>query len=108
MDILYVVMPAYNEEDNIEEVVSSWYPVLEGKDPLSRLVVADGFENRGIGRLMILAIMDRLKRMGFKSCRYLVADNNVPALRSYQKLEFSKVGETDLFGCHFLCFEKGL
>ena len=41
MDILYVVMPAYNEEDNIEEVVSSWYPVLEGKDPLSRLVVAD-------------------------------------------------------------------
>lgn len=41
MDILYVVMPAYNEEENIEEVVSSWYPILEGKDPLSRLVVAD-------------------------------------------------------------------
>ena len=41
MDILYVVMPAYNEEENIEEVVSSWYPVLEGKDPMSRLVVAD-------------------------------------------------------------------
>ena len=41
MDILYVVMPAYNEEENIEAVVSSWYPVLEGKDPASRLVVAD-------------------------------------------------------------------
>ena len=41
MDILYVVMPAYNEEENIEEVVSSWYPVLDGKDPMSRLVVAD-------------------------------------------------------------------
>ncbi len=34
-------MPAYNEEANIEEVVSSWYPVLEGKSPESRLVVAD-------------------------------------------------------------------
>lgn len=34
-------MPAYNEKDNIEEVVSSWYPVLEGKNPSSRLVVAD-------------------------------------------------------------------
>lgn len=34
-------MPAYNERDNIEEVVSSWYPVLEGKNPSSRLVVAD-------------------------------------------------------------------
>lgn len=31
MDILYVVMPAYNEEENIEEVVKSWYKVLEGK-----------------------------------------------------------------------------
>ena len=34
-------MPAYNEKDNIEEVVSSWYPVLEGKSPESRIVVAD-------------------------------------------------------------------
>ena len=41
MDTLYLVMPAYNEEENIEEVVSSWYPVLEGKSPESRLVVAD-------------------------------------------------------------------
>ena len=34
-------MPAYNEKDNIEEVVTSWYPVLEGKSPDSRLVIAD-------------------------------------------------------------------
>ena len=41
MDILYIVMPAYNEEANIEAVVRSWYPNLEGKDRNSRLVVAD-------------------------------------------------------------------
>ena len=41
MDTLYVVMPAYNEKDNIEDVVTSWYPVLEGKNPASRLVIAD-------------------------------------------------------------------
>ncbi|MBQ0012561.1 MAG: glycosyltransferase family 2 protein [Clostridiales bacterium] len=41
MDNLYVVMPAYNEEANIEEVVKAWYPVLEGKGEGSRLVVAD-------------------------------------------------------------------
>lgn len=34
-------MPAYNEEDNIEGVVTSWYKVLAGKAPESRLVVAD-------------------------------------------------------------------
>lgn len=41
MDILYIVMPAYNEEANIEAVVRQWYPVLEGKDNQSRIVVAD-------------------------------------------------------------------
>ncbi len=32
MDKLYLVMPAYNEEDNIEAVVRSWYPVFEASD----------------------------------------------------------------------------
>lgn len=43
MDILYMVMPAYNEEDAIGEVIEEWYPVVErhhgnGK---SRMVVID-------------------------------------------------------------------
>lgn len=42
MDSLYIVMPAYNEEENIESVVRQWYPILEGKAEDSRLVVADG------------------------------------------------------------------
>lgn len=41
MDSLYVVMPAYNEEANIESVVRQWYPVLAGKAENSRLVIAD-------------------------------------------------------------------
>ena len=42
MDKLYVEMPTYNEEANIRDVVRSWYPVLEGKNDESRLVIADG------------------------------------------------------------------
>lgn len=41
MDTIYVVMPAYNEEENIESVVKQWYPVLSGKNEKSRLVIAD-------------------------------------------------------------------
>lgn len=41
MDTLYIVMPAYNEEANIEAVIADWYPVLQGKSEFSRLVVAD-------------------------------------------------------------------
>ena len=40
-DILYVVMPAYNEEETIEGVVEDWYKVLELAGQESRIVVAD-------------------------------------------------------------------
>lgn len=41
MDTLYLVMPAYNEEENVESVVKAWYPILNGKSEKSRLVIAD-------------------------------------------------------------------
>lgn len=39
-NVLYIVMPAYNEAENIERVVKSWYPQLEGKWG-SKIVIAD-------------------------------------------------------------------
>lgn len=41
METLHIVMPAYNEEENIKAVVEQWYPILEGKSNDSRLVIAD-------------------------------------------------------------------
>lgn len=41
MDKLYIVIPAYNEQDNIEEVVKDWYPVVEKRGIDSKLVVID-------------------------------------------------------------------
>lgn len=41
MENLFIVMPAYNEAENIEDVVNSWYPLLEGKGEDSKLIVAD-------------------------------------------------------------------
>lgn len=39
---LYVVMPTYNEEANIQSVVSEWYPVLSKGNDKSRMVISDG------------------------------------------------------------------
>ena len=41
MDKLYIIIPAYNEEENIRQVVSDWYPVIADKPSGSRLVVID-------------------------------------------------------------------
>lgn len=41
MDDLYIVMPAYNEEANIESVVEEWYPHIADKGAGSKFVIAD-------------------------------------------------------------------
>ena len=41
-EVLYMVMPTYNEEKNIRELVKEWYPKIKDKSEQSRMVVADG------------------------------------------------------------------
>ena len=53
MDTLYIVMPAYNEAENMETVVRQWYPVLSGKSPDSRLVVDDAGSTDGTHELLL-------------------------------------------------------
>ena len=70
MDTLYIVMPAYNEEKNIESVVRSWYPVLKGKSESSRLVIADsGSRDR------THEILEQLRSGEFPQLEILHTDN---------------------------------
>lgn len=43
MDTLYIIVPAYNEEKNIERVINDWYPIVEryNGNEQSRLVIID-------------------------------------------------------------------
>ncbi|MDE5574105.1 MAG: glycosyltransferase [Bacteroidales bacterium] len=55
MDKIYFVMPAYNEEENIEEVVRMWHPVVEGVGGESRLVIAnDGSKDNTYAKMLEL------------------------------------------------------
>ena len=45
MDCLYIVIPAYNEEENISRVIEDWYPIVAKHDSMgkSRLtIINDG------------------------------------------------------------------
>jgi len=39
MDTLYLVIPAYNEQETIETVIREWYPIVDKANADSRLVV---------------------------------------------------------------------
>lgn len=41
MEKLYIVIPAYNERENIRQVINQWYPVVEKVGQKSRLVIVN-------------------------------------------------------------------
>ena len=65
-DSLFIVMPAYNEEQNIERVIREWYPKLEGKSVQSALVVADSGSTDGTHEILL-----RLKKSECPKLRVL-------------------------------------
>lgn len=49
MDKLYIVIPAYNEEENIQKVIDEWYPIVEAHQAEGEsrlLVIDDGSKDR--------------------------------------------------------------
>ena len=54
MDCLYIVIPAYNEEENIRRVLEDWYPVVErhGGGGASRMVVVDDGSRDGTRKIL--------------------------------------------------------
>ena len=41
MDKIYIIIPAYNEESNIEKVIIDWYKIIDKMSSDSRLIIID-------------------------------------------------------------------
>ena len=52
MDKLYIVIPAYNEEANIEAVIQSWHPIVDKIGNGSRLLIIDDGSKDSTYRIM--------------------------------------------------------
>ncbi len=63
MDKLYIVIPAYNEQETIEQVVREWYPnVMKGEEGSRLLIINDGSKDATAEKLEALkGEMDRLE-----------------------------------------------
>ena len=96
------------DDDPEVESIACWSEELQPSAEISRLGVAEKYQNRGIARELLAGAMEELRRRGCKSAHMLVAKDNVKALRSYEKLVFEKVGEYVLQGHDYWCFEKKL
>ncbi len=96
------------DDDPEVESIPCWSEDLQPSAEISRLGVAEKYQNMGIGRELLAGAMEEIRKRGFRSAHMLVAKDNVKALHSYRKLKFEKVGEYVLLGHDYWCYEKSL
>lgn len=68
-DILYIVIPAYNEEANIADVIKEWYPIVgqhSGKQKSRLVIINDGSKDQTLAvaqklakKLPLLEVLDK-------------------------------------------------
>ncbi len=52
-DTLYIVIPAYNEEANLEELLAGWYPMLDCAGPQSRILIINDGSKDGTAEILV-------------------------------------------------------
>lgn len=96
------------DQDEKVENLPCWSKELVPSAELSRLGVRREYQNQGIARMLLNYGMEELKRQGKKGVHFLVCKTNQKAIRSYDKLNFNVVGECEVFGEEWWCYEKEL
>ena len=96
------------DEDHVVEELPCWSAQLQPAAEFARLVVREDARGQAIARKMILELMQVAAKRGCKSVHYLVSPGNKRAVHSYEHLHFTLCAEADLFGEHWLCYEKQL
>ncbi|MDO4167575.1 MAG: GNAT family N-acetyltransferase [Eubacteriales bacterium] len=96
------------DQDEAVEALPCWTEAWKPAGELSRLGVRPENQNQGMARQLLQHGMDELKRQGKRSVHFLVCKTNRKAMRSYDKLDFNIVGECELFGEKWWCYEKAL
>ncbi len=94
------------DSDEKVDSLKCWNHSIGKMAELSRLVVKEQYQNKGLAPALINEVINVLLQRGYKTVHYLVSKGNIKALASYEKLNFTKVGESNLFGESWHCYEK--
>lgn len=62
---------------------------LEGDCPeIAGIALREAFRGRGLGRELLLCVMEQLAQQGYERCKLLVSTANVPAMALYRSVGF--------------------
>ncbi|MBQ4552818.1 MAG: GNAT family N-acetyltransferase [Clostridia bacterium] len=96
------------EEEAEFDDKAPWYEDVKKWAVPSRLGVAADQQGKGMAKRMLTAAMDAARDDGCEAVRFLVAKRNPIPQRAYASLCFDVCGECEMWGEHWLCYQKRL
>lgn len=96
------------DQDEAVESLTCWSRELAPSAELSRLGVRMEYQNRGIAGMLLRHGMEELRRRGKRGVHFLTCKTNQKAVRAYSKLDFNIVGECEMYGEEWWCYEQRL
>ena len=82
------------------------WTIKENAREFARVVIRPDHQRKGLSVLLIEGIIKELRRRNVAAIHIVVAKENLPAQRLYQKMGFTFCGEAELFGHYFFLCEK--
>ncbi len=73
---------------------------------IARICIREEYRGRGLAFKMVTQLIDKVQNRGFKSVRISAEINNIPALKTYNKLGFNIVNRAALYEGEYFLLEK--
>lgn len=83
-----------------------WQKNNENTREISRVIISKEFWGQGMAKKLVQSLISILEKQGCQSVHLSVAALNIPAYKTYISLGFTPVGESDMYGSHFILCEK--
>ncbi len=85
---------------------SCWKSRTGKERELARITVAKEYRGRGLAAYMVTSAFSILHELNCPAVHLSAAKDNIPAVRTYQRLGFSCVGEEAMYGGRYYLFER--
>lgn len=96
---------AVHPADELEKLFQ-WNGKLKAPCELSRLGVGLEVQNQGVGKRLLMLLLEEARRRGYDGMQMLVGQENHAALSLYRSLGFAICGETHCYETDWFCLEK--
>ena len=74
----------------------------------ARVVIRPAHQHQGLSRHLVEGVIKELQEQQVRAVHIAAAKENIPAQKLYKSTGFEVRGEADMFGHHFILFEKAL